>query len=86
MEYTEEIIKVLQQIASGNFKARVNIRQDHEEFDAIAVGINMLAEEISVLITILVNDERELMLKLKDLEDYKSTNFNDFKKFPAPIY
>src|SRR4030042_161405 len=42
----EEIIKVIQDIATGNYLSRVKISDRKDDIDAIATGINMLAEEV----------------------------------------
>jgi hypothetical protein len=69
MEYIEEIIIIIQEIASGNFSARINIRGDNENLDSIANGINMLGEEIEYLFNKRITFEVNLKKKVKNLEN-----------------
>jgi len=42
----EDIIKVIEDIATGNYLSRIKISDRKDDIDAIAAGINMLAEEV----------------------------------------
>ena len=68
MDYIDEIIKVIQKIASGDFSVRVNIEGNDENLDSIANGVNMLAEEIQVLFDKHKTYETMLSDKIKDLQ------------------
>ncbi len=46
----EEILSTIQQIASGNFSNRAPVYGKEDRIDALAVGINMLGEEIEARI------------------------------------
>src|ERR1700761_9273015 len=42
----DELEKVLIEIASGNFNARVESSDDRDDLDAVITGVNMMAEEL----------------------------------------
>ncbi len=48
--HIEEILNTIQQIACGQFSNRAPIYNEEDSLDAIAVGINMLGEEIEARI------------------------------------
>lgn len=45
-ERVAAILDITQQIASGNFSARIHISDTMDELDALGTSINMLAEEL----------------------------------------
>jgi len=67
----DEIIEVIQKIASGDYTSRISIGDTMDELDGICTGINMLSEEVENLIKIL-NEENE---RLQDtVEKLQSTS------------
>ena len=45
-ERIEKIHSLLIELASGNFKAKLNPTNNLDELDAVIIGINMLSEEL----------------------------------------
>lgn len=65
----QKIIKVVQQIAAGNFSANVKISEKLDEFDALATGINMLGEEINLRIRELETGRKTLETQMNAMVD-----------------
>src|SRR4030042_5894367 len=59
----EEIIKVIQDIATGNYLSRVEISDRKDDIDTIATGINMLAEEVKDKVSL----QARVSLRLADI-------------------
>ena len=67
----EEIFRAIQEVASGNFSARINISEKLDELDGISTGINMLAEEIELRIEKFA-EEKEIQKKtIEQLQELK---------------
>lgn len=75
----EEIIKVIQNIAAGNYSSRVPISDSKDEIDAIGTGINMLSEEVESMISQLAQENIHLQDLVKELKD-TTTELNKSQK------
>lgn len=67
----ETVCEVIQKIAIGDFSAKVPLSDRADAFDAIAMGINMLGEEIQAYRIEKEEHERDLTSMLEDLEKAK---------------
>jgi methyl-accepting chemotaxis protein len=59
------LTEIVQQIAGGNFTARAPVSETGDEFDALSLGVNMLAEELS-------KREAEIKSRVSELERYNA--------------
>ena len=64
----DEIVAVIQNIASGNYSSRIKIGDNLDEIDGISTGINMLSEEVENLIAKLNNENKRLQETIEILE------------------
>lgn len=72
----DEIVKVIQNIAGGNYSSRVSISDSKDEIDGIGAGINMLSEEVEQLIGQLAQEN----LRLKDLVEKLQDTTSELNK------
>ncbi|KPK87352.1 MAG: hypothetical protein AMS27_02630 [Bacteroides sp. SM23_62_1] len=78
----EEIIQVIQNIASGNYSSRVSISNKKDEIDGIGTGINMLSEEVENMINQLARENlhlQDLVKKLKETSNELNKSQNLFR-------
>ena len=68
-KFIEEIIDVIQKIASGDFSIKISLSEEQCPLDPIASGINMLSEEIEA-------HQQQLKNKIEELEKYKKITVN----------
>ena len=59
--YLEEILDAIQKIALGDFKVKIRVNESNDELNSIAIGINMLNEELYSM-------NQELQKKINDLK------------------
>ncbi len=59
-----EILALIQRVAGGDLQARLNPSEAKDDLDAIAEGLNMLAEEIAAS-TVSIDRYRELVSELQ---------------------
>src|SRR4030042_2244312 len=67
----EEIIKVIQDIATGNYLSRIKISGRKDDIDSIAAGINMLAEEVKDKVALQSRVSLRLAEMIKQLQESK---------------
>jgi len=67
----EEIIKVIHEIAAGNYLARINISDRVDEIDKIAEGINLLSEEVKDKVSLQSRVSLRLAEMIKQLQESK---------------
>lgn len=65
-----ELIQVIKAVASGDFSARAKTTTKNDDFDALAVGINMMIEELSERFEQLKKARQEIEAGKKQLETY----------------
>jgi len=67
----EKILNAIQKIAAGDFSARISISDNHDLLDGIAIGINMLGEELEAN-SQEKNDHTDALVKiLEDINEAK---------------
>jgi PAS domain S-box-containing protein len=67
----EEIIKVIKDLATGNYLSRVNISNRNDDIDKIAEGINLLAEEVKDKVSLQSRVSLRLAEMIKQLQESK---------------
>ena len=70
-EDVETVCEVIQKIAAGDFSAKAPLSDRGDAFDAVAMGINMLGEEIQAYRIEKEEHERDLTGMLEDLKKAK---------------
>ena len=68
----QEITEVIEKIAQGDFNARIILQEKNEDIDAVAVGINMLAEELQAKTNEQLDKDEAILFMLEDLEEQKN--------------
>ena len=46
----KQLLAIIEDLAAGNLDSRFSISSQHDDLDAIGIGVNMLAEELSATI------------------------------------
>jgi len=64
----QDLIQVIQVVASGDFSARTIVSSQNDQIDALAVGINMMTEELSGRFDELRKTREEIKESLKEKE------------------
>jgi PAS domain S-box-containing protein len=76
-----KINKVIQKIAAGDYLSRIEISDQKDEIDAIASGINMLAEEIEDKIALHSNENKRLAEIIEQLQESRKQQFKSQELF-----
>ena len=65
-------LNIIQKIAAGDFSAKIEVTGTDEYWDALAVGINMLGEEIHAKTKEQQEKNEALLFMLEDLDEEKN--------------
>jgi PAS domain S-box-containing protein len=77
----EEIIKVIQDIATGNYLSRAKISDRKDDINTIATGINMLAEEVKDKVSLHSRVSLRLAEIIKELQESRKRQMKTEKLF-----
>ncbi|MBI9035986.1 MAG: PAS domain S-box protein [Bacteroidales bacterium] len=75
-----EIVDVLQKIAGSDYDARASLFGESDELDAIAIGLNMLCEEVQATITEL-NETKSRLTKSNSFLTHMTNEFKSQKEY-----
>ena len=64
----KQLLAVIEDLAAGNLDSRFSISSQHDDLDAIGIGVNMLAEELSATIARLEREATARMTKESELK------------------
>jgi PAS domain S-box-containing protein len=76
-----KINKVIQKIAAGDYLSRIEISGRKDEIDAIASGINMLAEEVEDKIALHSRENKRLAEIIEQLQESRKQQFKSQELF-----
>jgi len=84
----EKIIEAIMQVARGNYSIQIKPSDKNDDLDSLAVGINMMIEDLSENIKEIERDQELLQEKIKYLEKSELATLNimeDLKKTTARL-
>jgi PAS domain S-box-containing protein len=76
-----KITQVIQKIAAGDYLSRIEISDQKDEIDAIASGINMLAEEVKDKIALQAVENKRLAEIIEQLQESRKQQFKSQELF-----
>ncbi len=76
-----KITRVIQKIASGDYLSRIEISDQKDEIDAIASGINMLAEEVEDKIDLQARENKRLAEIIEQLQESRKQQLKSRELF-----
>lgn len=67
---TNEIVEVLLKFTMMDFSQKIIVSEKRDEFDAIALGLNTLGEELEITVKQLKESEKRFRLVVENVKDY----------------
>ncbi len=77
----EEIIEGLMRAAGGDFSAQVELSEDNDIFDSIAIGFNMMADDLKVLTNELTRTNQTLRQEIAERKKAEKAQRSSERKY-----